>query len=405
MADTAVDTAASFTGTVDEDNVTASAPRLSYATANDSRATPTVEPSRSSLGITVLAVLAVVYTLYFGHAFFVPIIFAMQLNFLLSPAIRWARRRLGIPAGISSALLILTLAGGVGLGVYELAGPARAWLVSAPSTLSRAGAKLHTVLKPMEQMSRTAEQMEKASNVSGQPATSRTVVVAGPSLGSRFLGTTQSIFGTMLEVLVLLLFLLSAGDLFLQKVIKVLPRASGQSVAVEVARQIETSLSRYLVTSAFLNLMEGAFVGGVMFLLGMPNPLLWGAMVTVLEFIPYVGAFAIIAVLTVASLTVFNNVGHALLVPGSFVGVNLIQGNFIGPMIMGHRLSLNPVAIFIGVAFWWEVWGIPGAFLAVPLLATLKIVCDHVPSLAPIAEFLGQRDEQERRLAVRATTA
>ncbi len=362
----------------------------------------TAEPSRRSLGITVLAVLAVVYTLYFGHAFFVPIIFAMELNFLLSPAIRWARRRLGLPAGVSAAILILSLTGGLGFGVYELAGPARGWLVSAPATLSEAGAKLHTLLKPMEQMSKTAEQMEKASNVTGQPATVRTVVLAGPSMGSRFFGTTQSLVGALLEVLVLLFFLLSAGDLFLQKVIKVLPQATGQRVAVEVARQIETSLSMYLVTSALLNLMEGVVVSGVMFLLGMPNPLLWGAMVTVLEFIPYVGAFAIIVVFTIASLTVFDNVGHALLVPASFVAVNLIQGNFVGPMIMGHRLSLNPVAIFIGVAFWVEVWGIPGAFLAVPLLATLKIVCDHVPSLSPVGEFLGQRDEQERRLAVRA---
>ena len=124
-------------------------------------------------------------------------------------------------------------------------------------------------------------------------------------------------------------------------------------------------------------------------------------MVTVLEFIPYVGAFTIIAVLTLAALTVFDAVPRALMIPGAFVIINLVQGNFVGPMVLGHRLSLNPVAIFIGVAFWWEVWGISGAFLAVPMIATLKIVCDHIESLAPIGEFLGQRDEEERRLAVR----
>lgn len=384
-------------------DVTASDVAAGDVAADDVTAPPL---PRRSVGITILAVLAVVYTLYFGHAFFVPIVFAMELNFLLSPAIRWTHRRLRVPAPLSAALLILALAGSLGLGVYELSGPARGWLRSAPSTLSRAGAKLQTLLKPMEQVSRTAEQVEKVSNVAGQatPAV-RTVVVAGPSLKSRFFGTTQSFVGALLEVLVLLYFLLSAGDLFLQKVLKVVPHASGRTVAVEVARQIETSLSLYLVTSAFLNLMEGVVVGIVMFLLGMPNPFLWGAMVTVLEFVPYIGAFAIIAVLTVASLTVFDSVGHALLVPGSFVAVNLIQGNFVGPMIMGHRLSLNPVAILIGVAFWWEVWGIPGAFLSVPILATLKIICDHVPSLAAIGEFLGQRDEQERRLAVRTASA
>jgi predicted PurR-regulated permease PerM len=207
--------------------------------------------------------------------------------------------------------------------------------------------------------------------------------------------------GALLEVLVLLFFLLAAGDLFLQKTIKVAARPTSQRVAVEVARQIEGSISRYLVTSALLNLIEGLVFTGLMYLLKMPNPFLWGALVACLEFIPYIGALTIIAILTIASLTVFDTVGHAVLVPASFVAVNLIQGNLIGPMVMGHRLSLNPVAIFIGVAFWWEIWGIAGAFIAVPMLASLKIVCDHVEWLEGVGEFLGQRDKDERRTAVR----
>lgn len=358
--------------------------------------------SRRSLGVTVLSVLAVVYTLYFGHAFFIPVCFAVLLNFLLSPAVRWAHRRLHLPAAVTAAVLILSLTGAVGGAVYELAGPARGWLASAPETLSHAGAKLHKILKPMEQVSRTAEQVEKVSNVTGtSPAPKTQVVVAGPSFGARLFGTTQSLIGALLEILVLSFFLLSAGDLFLQKTIKVTHGPSGGRAAIDIAREAESSISLYLVTSALLNLMEGVVVGLVMWALGMPNPFLWGALVTVMEFVPYVGALTVIAVLTIASLTVFDNVAHALLVPGSFVAINLLQGNFIGPLVMGHRLSLNPVVIFLGVAFWWELWGIAGAFLAVPLLATFKIVCDHVPSLWAVGEFLGQRDEGERRLAVR----
>jgi predicted PurR-regulated permease PerM len=356
---------------------------------------------RHSLSLAILALLAVVYTLYFGRAFFIPIFFAIELNFLLSPAIRWARRVLHVPAPLSSAVLILSLAGGLGLGVYELAAPAQGWLVSAPATLKQAGDKLHKIMKPMEQVSRTAEQMDKVTSVSGGGTQTRTVVVAGPSMGSRFFGTTQSLVGALLEVLVLLFFLLAAGDLFLQKTIKVAARPTSQRVAVEVARQIEGSISRYLVTSALLNLIEGLVFTGLMYLLKMPNPFLWGALVACLEFIPYIGALTIIAILTIASLTVFDTVGHAVLVPASFVAVNLIQGNLIGPMVMGHRLSLNPVAIFIGVAFWWEIWGIAGAFIAVPMLASLKIVCDHVEWLEGVGEFLGQRDKDERRTAVR----
>ena len=356
---------------------------------------------RHSLSLAILALLAVVYTLYFGRAFFIPIFFAFELNFLLSPAIRWARRVLHVPAPLSSAVLILSLAGGLGLGVYELAAPAQGWLASAPATLKQAGDKLHKIMKPMEQVSRTAEQMDKVTSVSGNGTPTRTVVVAGPSMGSRFFGTTQSIIGALLEVLVLLFFLLAAGDLFLQKTIKVATGPGSQRVAVEVARQIEGSISRYLVTSALLNLIEGLVFTGIMYLLKMPNPFLWGALVACLEFIPYIGALTIIAILTIASLTVFDTVGHAVLVPASFVAVNLIQGNLIGPMVMGHRLSLNPVAIFIGVAFWWEIWGIAGAFIAVPMLASLKIVCDHVEWLEGVGEFLGQRDKDERRTAVR----
>lgn len=358
---------------------------------------------RHPMSLSILAFLAMVYTLYFGRAFFIPIFFAFELNFLLSPAIRWTRRALHIPAPLTSAILILGLAGGLGYGLYSLAVPAQGWLTSAPTTLARAGDKLHKIMKPVEQVSRTADQMDKVTSVGGG-APVRTVVVAGPSMGSRFFGTTQSIVGALLEVLVLTFFLLAAGDLFLQKTIKLSARRESQETAVEIAREVESSISRYLVTSAFLNLIEGAVFTAIMYALHMPNPFLWGALVTCLEFIPYVGAITLIAILTIASLTVFDSVGHALLIPGAFVALNLIQGNLVGPMVMGHRLSLNPVAIFIGVAFWWELWGIAGAFIAVPMLASLKIVCDHVDWLDGIGEFLGQRDEQERRTAVRTTT-
>jgi predicted PurR-regulated permease PerM len=358
---------------------------------------------RHPMSLSILALLAMVYTLYFGRAFFIPIFFALELNFLLSPAIRWTRRVLRVPAPLTSAILILSLAGALGYGLYSLAAPAQGWLASAPTTLARAGDKLHKIMKPVEQVSRTADQMDKVTSVGGGTPV-RTVVVAGPSMGSRFFGTTQSIAGALLEVLVLTFFLLAVGDLFLQKTIKVSTRRESQETAVEIAREVESSISRYLVTSAFLNLVEGAVFTGIMYALHMPNPFLWGALVACLEFIPYVGALTLIAILTIASLTVFNSVGHALLVPGAFVALNLIQGNLIGPMVMGHRLSLNPVAIFIGVAFWWELWGIAGAFIAVPMLASLKIVCDHVEWLDGIGEFLGQRDEQERRIAVRTMT-
>jgi predicted PurR-regulated permease PerM len=108
-----------------------------------------------------------------------------------------------------------------------------------------------------------------------------------------------------------------------------------------------------------------------------------------------------VVILTIAALTTFDSVGHALLIPGSFLLINLVQGNFVTPLLQGHKLSLNPVALFVGLAFWFWIWGIAGAFIAVPILATLKIFCDHIESLASLGEFLGQRDERERRAIIR----
>ena len=252
----------------------------------------------------------------------------------------------------------------------------------------------------MQQVSKNVEQA--ASSVGGSGAKPKEVVVqTGPSLTSRLFGTTQRIVAGVLEILILLYFLLAGGDLFLQKLIKVLPNVDDKVKAVEIARATEATVSAYLTTTLLVNLVEGATVAGVLWAIGMPNAVLWGVIVFLLEFVPYLGAATATVVLTVAGLISFDTLGHALLVPGSFLAINLIQANFVTPLVLGHRLTLNPVAIFTGLAFFYWIWGVPGAFLAVPLLATFKIFCDNIASLAAIGEFLGQRDESERRQVAR----
>jgi predicted PurR-regulated permease PerM len=113
-------------------------------------------------------------------------------------------------------------------------------------------------------------------------------------------------------------------------------------------------------------------------------------MAALAEFVPYLGASALVALLTLAGLVTFEQVGHALLIPAAYLGVNVLQSQLVSPLILGRRLTLNPVAIFVGLVFWWWIWGVPGAFIAVPLIATLKIFCDHIEALAPIGEFLGR---------------
>jgi predicted PurR-regulated permease PerM len=297
-------------------------------------------------------------------------------------------------------VVVVLLVGAIGGGAYELAGPAQRWATRAPQSFVKAEVRLRAIIRPVQQVSKNVEQAANA--VGGPPAKSTEVVVqAGPSLTSRLFGTTQRIIAGLLEIFILLYFLLAGGDLFLQKLIKVLPHFSDKVKAVDIARATEATVSAYLSTTLLINIVEGSVVALVFWLLGMPNVLLWGALVACLEFVPYLGAATAVVVLGVAGLSAYDEIGRALLIPGSFLAINLLQANLITPLLLGHRLTLNPVAIFIGLAFFFWIWGVPGAFLAVPLLATFKIFCDNIASLAAIGEFLGQRDEEERRLTAR----
>jgi predicted PurR-regulated permease PerM len=341
-----------------------------------------------SVAITGLLVLALLYTLYFAREFFLPILFAVLLDFLLSPMVRLLKRA-RIPEPIGAALVLLGLLATIAITVYSLAEPTRHWLTKAPQSLSHAEAKLRVLRRPVEQVSRTAEQVEQAAAGAREQRTQE-VVVRGPSLTERLFGTTQTIATSTLEVVILLYFLLAAGDLFLQKLINVLPRFRDKKRAVTIAREVEASVSAYLFTVTLLNLGEGVVVGLAFGVLGVPNPILWGVLAGLLEFMPYIGATAMTIVALLIGLTTFENLGTALLVPGVYLAINLVQSNLVSPLLLSRRLTLNPVAIFVGLIFWWWLWGVPGAFIAVPLLASFKIFCDHIETLAPIGEFLGR---------------
>jgi predicted PurR-regulated permease PerM len=129
-----------------------------------------------------------------------------------------------------------------------------------------------------------------------------------------------------------------------------------------------------------------------MALLGMPNPVLWGALAAVNNFIPYLGSLVTVGVLTVVAAVSFDTLGQIVAPPLIFFALTTFEGQFLTPMLLGKRLTLNPVVIFLALLIWGWLWGIPGVLMAVPLLAAFKILCDHVPSLAAVGEFLGRKE-------------
>jgi predicted PurR-regulated permease PerM len=194
-------------------------------------------------------------------------------------------------------------------------------------------------------------------------------------------------------MLILLYFLLASGDLFLLKLVKVLPTLENKKVAVEIYRRIETDVSTYLSVVTLIYIGFGCVIGVAMYLLGMPNPWLWGAMAAVLSYIPYLGALVGLTTVTLVAILTFEDVFRIVLVPLVYFIVDTIQANLIFPMALGRRLALNPVMIFIWLIFCGWIWGIIGALLAVPLLAIIKIICDQVEQLAPVGEFLGRESK------------
>jgi predicted PurR-regulated permease PerM len=366
----------------------------------------TGSPQRNtaSTAITVLAVLAVLYTLYFARNFLVPIVFAALLAFVLSPAVRFLTR-LRIPEWLGAAIVVLGLVGAVVLGAFQLAAPVQTWTAQAPEVLSKAEREVKKLLRPLERMTKTAERVEEATEVTTSGEKPPEVVMRGPTVRARLFGSTQRIVAYVAEVLLLLYFLLAAGNLFLEKAIKVLPTFQDKKKAVRIARETEASISTYLIANLGINIVEGFMVGGAMWALGMPAPFLWGLLTVFFEFIPYVGALVMLVLLSIVALATFDSLGHILLVPAAFLLANLIQANIVTTLVLGRRLALNPVALFVGLAFWFWIWGIAGAFIGVPLLAIFKIVCDNVESLAPVGEFLGARAEPARASALPADQA
>jgi predicted PurR-regulated permease PerM len=340
-------------------------------------------------GLLVLAIFAVLYS--FG-VFFLPLFMAVLFNLLLSPAVR-ALKRIGIPEPAGAVIILLGALGLVGFGAYQLVDPARQWMAEAPEKISKAREKLGAVIKPVEAVRKTAEQVQKATDTGGERPRQQTVnveVSQGSGVAGRLFGTTQAFLIGLFEMLVLLYFLLAAGSLFTQKIVKLLPRLRDKKKAVEIAREVEGSVSRYLVTIAGINIVEGIAVTLAMWGLGMPNPPLWGAAAALLIFIPYVGALVMAVVLFVVGTSTFDSLGRALAPVAAFYLIDIIQANFLSPHVLGNRMTLNPVAVFVSILLWGHIWGVAGVLIAVPLAVVVKIFCDHVESLNPIGEFLGK---------------
>ena len=349
---------------------------------------PKIQPMRKPLSVTALSVfglfvLALFYTFYFAREFFLPLTLAWILSLLLKPAVR-GMSKMKIPHGLGAAVVLIVLTSVVTGGLLLLSGPASTWIQRAPESFAKVEGKIRGMVDRAQPITKAAETVESmAKDASETPQ----VEIKKPGLLNSVWNQTKGMVIILIEVFVLLYFFLAAGDILTLKLVQVLPRLQDKKKAVEILRETEEGISSYLVSMTLVNLFEGTMIGLGLALMGMPNPLLWGVLAFFANYIPYIGAMIAGTIVTVVALVSFDSASHAFIAPMIYFGVNFAD-NFIAPYVMGRRLVLNPLVVFLAVMFWGWIWGIIGVLLAVPITMTLKIICDHSPVMAPYAELL-----------------
>jgi len=337
-----------------------------------------------SVALTGVFILAVFYTIYFMRSVLLPIVLALLLSYLLRPIVR-GLAQLKIPLPMGAAFLLIGLLGLVGYGISALATPTAEWLQKAPAGFTELQRKLLPVKKSVAQVAQATGQIEKLTSSNAENKTVE--VKQHPITEMLFLRTPEFIVSAVL-LLILLYFLLTYDQVFIAKLVKLLPKLSDKKMAVGIAYGIESQISRYLFTITAINACLGFAVGTAVGLLGLRNPVMWGVMVALLNFVPYLGALTGIICMSIGAVLSFDSLGYAFVFPAVYLAFGTLEGSFITPWVMGRSLTLNPLIILLSLTFWGWMWGIVGIILAVPILAAFKIFCAHIKPMEPLAEFL-----------------
>ncbi|ESZ00614.1 AI-2E family transporter [Mesorhizobium sp. LNHC209A00] len=327
-----------------------------------------------------------VYALYFARAFFMPVILAFLLALTLTPIVRLLRKR-GIPEVVSATLLVLVSIFVFASAGYVLSGPIIDLINNTSSIGQQLTERLAQLRRPLERIMDIAHQIEGLTETTQEPGVQK-VAVAQSGFFSSAASNILSAGTSLTIIFVLSLFLLASGTMFYEKIIQSFASLTEKKRALRVVYDVEREISHYLLTVTIINTGLGTVIGLGLWALGMPNPLVWGAAAALLNFLPYVGAMITLVLVTVIALITFDTIAYALLAPAFLVLCDIIEGQFVTPMVVGRRLEINAVAIFIAIAFWSWLWGFVGALMAVPLLVVVKVFCDHFESLSHVGNFL-----------------
>jgi predicted PurR-regulated permease PerM len=326
-------------------------------------------------------------TIFLGALFAIvlPLVLAFVLKLLLQPAMRLLQR-LHLPAGIGALLVILLIIAAIVGFVTALSGPAAAWAAKLPEGIPRLVEHVRLLRAPFDALQGFLQQAER---VADGPARSGTTMVAmqGGFAGTFFVNA-RAVVGGLFTTMLILFFLLIFGDTFLRRLVEILPKFQDKRRAVDISQQIELDISGYLVTITAMNAGVGVATAIAMQLSGLGDPLLWGAVAFLLNYVPILGPLTAVAIFFLAGLLTFDPLWRAILPAALYLFIHVIEGEIVTPMLLARRFTLNPVVVILSLIFWFWIWGLAGAILSVPILAIIKIICDRVVPLQPLAHLL-----------------
>ncbi len=341
--------------------------------------------SKLSKAVWLVAFIGVGVVLYFARDVMIPVAMAVFLALLLTPAVdrlqRWGLRR-----GLAVTLVMIVVFAAAAASINAAWKPATEWLARAPQTVRQIDPRLRPVREMFERVDAVAERAGRLAQggaaVTGKPAI--VTPVAGESTAISF---TKS-FLEALTVIPLTLFFLLGGPPLLARMGASLSGSEASARTLRLTEAIRYEVGRYFGTVALINIGLGIATALAMYALGMPNAILWGVLVAVFNFVPYLGPIAAFFILSIAALVTFETLGRALAVPGVFLLLHLIEGQIVQPLTVGRRFEVNALVVLLAVWFGYGFWGIPGMLLAMPVVVAIKVAAQYQPSWKTVRDFL-----------------
>ena len=346
----------------------------------------------SGAQFTLIVFLAVAF-LYFARSVVLPIVLACVAAIALKPLIRWLSGY-RLPPPVTAAVVLCLIVSTVGIGFVQLGRPAAAWMNDAPEHMAQLRQRVQKLFPRMARFNQAAAAMNNLGATEEEKKEEQrkapTVEVRDNHGAAVLASWTGDVLVMAGETLILFYLLLASGDLFLQKLVHVMPTLSDKKRAVEISREIQQNISNYLFSVSLINIGLGLVVSGGLYFMDVPNAVMWGMLAAVLNFVPYFGPVAGVILLTAVGILTFDTLGRGIFPPAWYLLLHLLEANLITPVLLGRRFTLNPVVIFISLIFWTWLWGVPGALLSVPILVSIKVICDRFPSLASVSELLAK---------------